>query len=273
MPQRHHLTRERHPRLPAALAWTVAGLALLALFAFMPGAWALPEQSPDFQTVPTLTPTPTRPGVGATDTPAPPTATPPPPATPEPPTATPLPGATATPTTPPATATATPTRTRPASPPAGPAGPAIASCWTVPTPGFAPARVATVAFVIESAQSLVVPGQTISQRLVVQNTGPTDLGDVLICNPLNPALVPGAPSTTLGRARLEPQGLVVELGDLAAGQSAQVELSLAIPADFPLGGVIESQAWLFGGGLQASTGLLTWALPPAYLPPTGDAAP
>jgi hypothetical protein len=36
-----------------------------------------------------------------------------------------------------------------------------------------------------------------------------------------------------------------------------------------LGGVIESQAWLFADGQRASTDLLTWALPPAYLPPTG----
>jgi len=272
MPNRHHPVRNPRLRLPGALAWTALGIAILGMFAFMPGAWALPEHAPDFQTVPTLTPTPTPPGAGATVTPVPPTATPvPPTATPAPPTATPPPGATATATPlPGATATATPTRTRVAP---LPAQPAIASCWAMPTPGFVPVRAATVAFKIESAQSLVVPGQTISQRLVVQNTGATDLSDVLICNPLNPALIPGAPTTTLGRARLEPQGLVVELGELAAGQSAQVELSLDIPANFPLGGVIESQAWLFGAGLRASTDLLTWALPPAYLPPTGDATP
>jgi hypothetical protein len=35
--------------------------------------------------------------------------------------------------------------------------------------------------------------------------------------------------------------------------------------------VIENQGWLFSAaGLRASTGLLTWALPPAYLPPTGS---
>ena len=278
MPHRDHSTRDQRSRLSGSLAWTVVGLAILGLLAFMPGAWALPEQSPDFQTVPTLTPTPTRPGAGVTVTPAPGTATP------APATATPPPGATATPTPPPgatatatpppgATATATPTRTRVAPLPAQPAGPAIASCWTVPTPGFVPVRVASVAFTIESGQSLVVPGQTVTQRLSVQNIGSTDLSDALICNPLNPALVPGVPTTTLGRARLEPQGLVVELGDLAAGETAQVELELRIPADFPLGGVIESQAWLFSAGLQASTDLLTWALPPAYLPPTGDATP
>jgi uncharacterized repeat protein (TIGR01451 family) len=122
---------------------------------------------------------------------------------------------------------------------------------------------------IESDQFMVVPGQTLTQRLLVENTGATDLSDVLICNPLNPALMPGQPTTTQGVARVEPQGLVVELGELAAGQAAQVDLSLRIPADYPLGGVIESQAWLFADGQRASTDLLTWALPPAYLPPTG----
>jgi hypothetical protein len=64
--------------------------------------------------------------------------------------------------------------------------------------------------------------------------------------------------------------LLFEIAELAPGESAQVELALTIPADFPLGGVIENQAWLFGDGLQVSTDLLTWALPPAFLPPTGD---
>jgi hypothetical protein len=123
---------------------------------------------------------------------------------------------------------------------------------------------------IESDQFLVVPGQTITQRLLVENTGAGALSDVLICNPLNPALMPGQPATTQGVARIEPEGLLVELGDLAAGQTAQVDLSLRIPADYPLGGVIESQAWLFADGQRVSTDLLTWALPPAYLPPTGQ---
>ena len=66
-----------------------------------------------------------------------------------------------------------------------------------------------------------------------------------------------------------PEGLVVEVGDLAPGATATAEMSLTIPVDFPLGGVIQNQAWLFAGGQKASTSLLTWALPPAYLPPTG----
>jgi uncharacterized repeat protein (TIGR01451 family) len=127
-----------------------------------------------------------------------------------------------------------------------------------------------VIWTAESDQYLVVPGQTITQRLVVRNGGSNALSNVLICNPLDPALVRGQPRTTQGQARVEPEGLLVELGSLAAGQTAQVDLSLTIPADYPLGGVIESQAWLlWGSGQQASTDLLTWALPPAYLPPTG----
>jgi uncharacterized repeat protein (TIGR01451 family) len=127
-----------------------------------------------------------------------------------------------------------------------------------------------VVWTAESDQYLVVPGQTITQRLVVRNTGTSALASVLICNPLNPALVRGQPRTTQGQARVEPEGLLVELGNLAAGQTAQVDLSLTIPADYPLGGVIESQPWLlWGSGQRASADLLTWALPPAYLPPTG----
>jgi uncharacterized repeat protein (TIGR01451 family) len=139
----------------------------------------------------------------------------------------------------------------------------------VPTPGFAPQRIVSLDWNIESDQFLVAPGQTVTLRLLVQNNGPTALSSVFICSPLNPALVAGRPTTTQGRARVESSGLLVELGDLDADQSARIELDLRIPVDFPLGGVIENQAWLFSNGQRASTDLLTWALPPAYLPPTG----
>jgi uncharacterized repeat protein (TIGR01451 family) len=140
----------------------------------------------------------------------------------------------------------------------------------VPTPGFVPTRELSIEWRIESDQFLVVPGQTVAQRLLVENTGASTLSDVLICNPLDPALETGEAVVTQGIARLEAEGLVVELGDLAAGQTAQIDLSVRIPANYPLGGVFESQAWLFANGQRASTDLLTWALPPAYLPPTGQ---
>lgn len=256
--------RDRSPAerstLRRGLPWAIAGMFFLGLLAIMPGAWALPGQAPDFQTVPTLTPTPTRPGAGPTATPARPTDTP-------------VPGATATATpTPPPGATATPTATASPTPrvlPTLPPRPGANPCWTVPTPGFVPERAQQLVWSAASDQFLVVPGQEITLRLAVENVGAAAAPNVLICNPLDPALVPGQPVATQGQARVEPEGLLVELGNLAAGQEAEVELTLRIPTDYPLGGVIESQAWLFSDGLRASTDLLTWALPPAYLPPTG----
>ncbi len=275
MPSQPSPTPQPPARWPRTLGWVLAGLCILGVLAIMPGAWALPEQAPDFQTVPTLTPTPTQPGAGPTATPAP-TDTPQPGGTSAPgapetatATATPPPGATATATgTATATTTATPTRAAPAA--TRPVRPGGNPCWAAPTPGFAPERAASLEWKAESDQFLVVPGQTITQRLVVRNTGAGALSNVVICNPLDPALAAGQPQTTLGRASLEQEGLLAELGNLAAGQTAQVELSLSIPADYPLGGVIESQAWLlWNDGQRASTDLLTWALPPAHLPPTG----
>lgn len=277
MPSRSSANSARSPRWSRTAAWVVVGLCILAALAIMPGAWALPEQTPDFQTVPTITPTPTRPGGGATSTPAA-TDTPPPGATDTPaPTDTPPPGATATPTgaaaataTATATPTATPTATRAAPVATLPVRPGAAPCWAAPTPGFAPETTSALEWRAESAQFLATPGQTVTQRLLVRNTGASTLSNVVICNPLNPALVAGAPQTTQGQARIEPEGLLVELGSLAAGKSAEVTLDLTIPADYPLGGVIESQAWLlWDAGQRASSELLTWALPPAYLPPTG----
>lgn len=272
MPTPQPPTPQKRLRLPQTLASAIVGLFILGVLAVMPGAWALPDQTPDSQTVPTLTPTPTRPSGGgtATDTPppgVPPTDTPPPGATATP---TPPPGSTATSTsTPGPSATPTPTRTRAAPGPAAPGQTDASLCWTVPTPGFVPESASSLRGRIASEQFLVVPGQTITQRLLVENTGAVALSEVVICNPLNPDLTPGQPTTTQGTARIEPEGLRVELGELAAGQSAQVELALRIPADYLLGDVIESQAWLFAAEQRASTELLTWALPPAYLPPTG----
>lgn len=275
MPSQPSPTPQPPARRLRTLGWVLAGLCILGVLAIMPGAWALPEQAPDFQTVPTLTPTATPPGAGPTDTPAP-TDTPQPeetssPVTPETATATatPPPGATTT-ATGTTTATATPTRTRAAPAATRPARPGGNPCWAAPTPGFAPERAASLEWKAESDQFLVAPGQTITQRLVVRNTGADALSNVVICNPLDPALAAGQPQTTQGQARVEAEGLLAELGNLAAGQTAQVELTLSIPADYPLGGVIESQAWLlWNEGQRASTDLLTWALPPAHLPPTG----
>ena len=263
----------RTPTLHRLLPGVVVIVVGLMLLAAMPGAWALPSQSPDYQTVPTLTPTPTRPGAtntpppgGPTNTPAPgqPTATP----APGQPTDTPAPGEPTNTPAPDATTTATPTTT-----PTRPAGSAVpvlpANCWTVPTPGFSPVSVADVSVVVESDQHLVVPGQQVSLRYVVTNEGDTDLTDLLVCAPLEAILERGTVTASDGEARLVADGLTFELAELAAGDSAEVEIQLTVPADAPLGSVIENQAWLFADGIQASSDLLTWALPPAYLPPTG----
>lgn len=250
------------------LLWAVVvGVLGITFLAAMPGAWALPSQSPDFQTVPTITPTPTRPGPTNTPRPGQPTDTPAPGQstdTPAPvqPTDTPAPGV-----TPMASLTVTATQ------PAGGAVPVLpANCWAVPTPGFAPQPVDGISFTVESDQFLVVPGQQTTLRYIVANQGDSDLTGLLVCAPLEPSLERGAVTASDGDARLLADGLVFELATLAAGASVQVELQLAIPADAPLGSVIENQAWLFAEGVQASSDLLSCALPPAYLPPTGHQA-
>lgn len=247
--------------LPGTVVIIVLGIALLAV---MPGAWALPSQSPDYQTVPTLTPTPPRPGPTNTPRPGSPTNTP----VPGQPTDTPAPGQPTNTPAPDTTTTASPTTTPTRA--AGSVTPVLpANCWTVPTPGFSPQPAEGLAFAIQSDQFLVVPGQQVSLRFVVTNNGDTDLTNVLVCAPIEAMLRRGAVSASDGEATLVADGLIFELAELAAGDSAQAEIQLTVPANTPLGSVIENQAWLFADGLQASTDLLTWALPPAYLPPTG----
>lgn len=279
-------TKDRSPEsrsnsLRRVLPWIVVGALVLGVLAVMPSVWALPQQAPDFQTVPTLTPT--RPA-GATATPTRPAGATTTPTEPGGPTDTPVPGATptetpgaGTPTAAPGTATVTatvsvaltpsvtPTQLGSAPAPIGPD-----DCWTVPAPGSEPERMQAVEFVADSDQGLVVPGQTLKLRLTATNLGGKTIEDVLICNPLDPALQRGKPEVSQGKASLVPEGLVVAVGDLLPGIKATAEMSLTIPVEFPLGGVIDDQAWLFAEGQRASTNLLTWALPPAYLPPTGE---
>ena len=279
-------TKDRSPEsrsnsLRRVFPSVVVGALVLGVLAVMPSVWALPQQAPDFQTVPTLTPT--RPA-GATATPTRPAGATTTPTEPGGPTDTPAPGATptetpgaGTPTVAPGTATVTatvsvaltpsvtPTRLGAVPAPIGPG-----DCWTVPTPGFEPERMQAVEFVADSDQGLVVPGQTLKLRLTATNLGDKTIEDVLICNPLDPALRRGKPKVSQGEASLVSEGLIVEVGDLLPGIKATAEMSLTIPVGFPLGGVIDDQAWLFAEGQRASTNLLTWALPPAYLPPTGE---
>lgn len=240
--------------------WLVAAtLFLLGLLAALPGAWALPDQAPDYQTVPTRTPTPTPRQSGPTRTPTRPSQ----------PTATSAPGqptATLLPDRP----TALPGQPTPGVSPAAGAAVWPVDCWAVPTPGFSAQPAAGVAFRIAGGQPLVEPGQVVPLELLVDNSGDQAIRNLLLCSPLDPALVAANPTASQGRVQLESQGLVVELGDLAPGTTARISVDLDIPEDYPLGGVIESQAWLFFEGQQASTDLWTWALPPAWLPPTGE---
>ena len=53
-------TKDRSPESPSnslrrVLPWVVVGALVLGVFAVMPSVWALPQQAPDFQTLPTLT--------------------------------------------------------------------------------------------------------------------------------------------------------------------------------------------------------------------------
>ena len=279
-------TNDRSPEsrsnsLRRVLPWVVVGALVLGVLAVMPSVWALPQQAPDFQTVPTLTPT--RPA-GATATPPRPAGATATPTEPGGPTDTPAPGATptetpgaGTPTVTPGTATVTATVTVALTPSVTPTrlGTALApvgpnDCWTVPTPGVEQERMQGLEFVADSDQRLVVPGQTLKLRLTATNLGDKTIEDVLICNPLDQGLQRGTPKVSQGKASLVSEGLVVEVGDLLPGIKATAEMSLTIPVGFPPGGVIDDQAWLFAEGQRASTDLLTWALPPAYLPPTGE---
>ncbi|MEA3337834.1 MAG: hypothetical protein U9R25_18230 [Chloroflexota bacterium] len=284
----------------ALLFWVVAATLIVGSLAALPVAWALPDQAPDFQTVPTRTPTPTSPGSGPTptdppsgptDTPVVPTSTPVQPTrtpTPVRPTDTPVPGqptSTLTPVRP----TDTPVPGQPTSTP-GPVEPTATlpaavtpvvppvpvplfvpeDCLTWPTPGFIPEQLPTLMFEGSSDFFMAVPGQNVQLSLNLKNLGSSPVHDVVVCNPLDSALELVDASVTQGTTRVMPGGVIAELGTVPPRGTAEIQLMLTIRGEQPLGTVIENQAWVAADDQRASTWLWTWALPPAWLPPTGN---
>jgi len=221
--------------------YVLAGAAFLGALLVGPVAWATPGQSHDNQTVPTRTPkpppqTPKPPeptvpsgGTGPGDTPAPPVATAPP-------------GATAAPgETPQPTATAT----------------------------IVPAAV-TARLALEKTvdRDMAWPGVALRYTLVLQNTGTVSARQVVIEDPLPPALIPGEIIEGTG-ASWNQHTLQVQSAVLPPGGKVTVVFSAVVgPETTTAPTLVNAASASAAGGLVARASAAV-ALPPIELPPVG----
>jgi len=265
-----------HPNM--SRGWTslvtivVMGLLTLALLTSGPRAWATERQSRLHQTVPTstpsrtptpkTTPTPTR-----THTPTPgKTATPTPTLKPGQPTFTP------TPTRRPDEPTPTPTR-RPDEPTPTPTREPDEPTPT-PSPGVTGTVVAEKLVLAQTSSSgMALPGSELAFTLQLTNPGPEELLDVRIEDVLPASLLLQDVAVYGGEVETAGNRVTITLERLVPGLTVVITVRAQVVADVALGTIIDHQPVVYYADVEQRWPLLSVALPPAELPPTGGDCP
>ena len=241
------------------------GITVLAVLTSGPRAWATVGQDRLHQTVPTETPTPTEtPEATETPTPGPtPEATETP--TPRPtseetetPSPTPTRKATPTPTRAPEEPTTTPEpTTKPTSPPEK-------------TPPAAPVELALNQ---TCSSAIALPGTVLTFTLQLTNLGPAELLDVRIEDVLPSQLLLQEVAVYSGQVETTDNRVTITLARLSGGQTVVITVRVLVAADAVPGTIIDHQPVVFYAGMEQYWPLLSVALPPAELPPTGGVCP
>lgn len=255
------------------------GLVALALLASGPQAWATERQDRLHQTVPTRTPTP-EPTPEPTDTPTPTDTPVPPTSTPTPtpkatatPSPTPKPGATATPTPAPEepTATATPTPTlAPGQPTLTPTPTGEPSPTPSATPTAAPLELTLNQ---TSSSAIALPGAELIFTLQLTNRGPQELRGVRVVDVLPSSLLLQDVAVYGGRVETVGNRATITLDRLASGLTVLITVRVRVAANAVPGTIIDHQPVVYYADGKQSWPLLSVALPPAELPPTGGPYP
>jgi len=252
-----------HPN--SSRGWTslvtivVLGLVTLALLTAGPRAWATERQSRLYQTVPTS---------GPSRTPTPET-------TPTPtPTWTPDVTATPTPTLKPGEPTFTPTPTRrPGEPTPTPTREPDEPTPT-PTPGVTGTVVAEKLVLAQTSSSgMALPGSELAFTLQLTNLGPEELLDVRIEDVLPASLLLQDVAVYGGEVEMVGNRVTITLERLAPGLTVVITVRAQVAADVALGVIIDHQPVVYYADIEQRWPLLSVALPPAELPPTGGGCP
>ena len=220
------------------------GLMILALLTSSPRVWATTRQNRLHQTVPNWTPTPTEtprvtPTPTSTRAPGEPTFTPTPTPRPGEPTATPEP------------------TTAPFPPPEEPPAAALVELALNQT----------------SSSESALPGTVLTFILQLTNPGPEELLDVRIEDILPSSLVLQKVAVYAGQVEIVGHRATITLDRLASGQTVVITVRVQVAADAVPGTIIDHQPVAHYAGVEQRWPLLSVALPPAELPPTGGACP
>ena len=250
----------------------VLGLAMLALLTSGPRAWATERQSRLHQTVPTRMPTRT-PTPKTTPTPTP-TWTPE--VTPTPtPTWTPDVTPTPTPTLKPGEPTFTPTPTRRPDEPTPTPTREPDEPTPTPSPGVTGTVVAEKLVLTQTSSSgMALPGSELAFTLQLTNPGPGELLDVRIEDVLPASLLLQDVAVYGGEVETAGNRVTITLDRLAPGLTVVITVRAQVVADAALGTIIDHQPVVYYyADVEQRWPLLSMALPPAELPPTGGGCP
>ncbi len=117
------------------------------------------------------------------------------------------------------------------------------------------------------------PGEVLTYTLRLANRGEVAAGGLILIDELDPALSLLRVEATQGRAQVDGQRLVLEIGTLLPGGAASVVLRAQVDWQAQAGLVIVNWAQVRWGQAVIHSNETAVALPPAVLPATGAARP
>jgi uncharacterized repeat protein (TIGR01451 family) len=144
------------------------------------------------------------------------------------------------------------------------------------TPTSAPATVPSgvnLELQFRASTTMAVPGQIFQYWLVIHNAGEDPSGTLIVRAPIPDELELVGVSVNSGQQETGDSGVVVTLESLAGGADVQIELTVRVREDTPLGTVIENNFELELAGAVMRSEIVAVTLPPAALPRTGGPAP
>ena len=120
---------------------------------------------------------------------------------------------------------------------------------------------------------MTLPGSVLTFTLQLTNVGPAELLDVRIEDILPSSLVLQDVAVYLGKVETVGHRATITLDRLASGQTVVITVRVQVAADAVPGTIIDHQPVAYYAGVEQRWPLLSVALPPAELPPTGGACP
>ena len=125
----------------------------------------------------------------------------------------------------------------------------------------------------QASTATAIPGQVFQYLLIIHNRGENSSGTLIVRAPLPEELELVSVSVNSGQQEIRDGDVTVTLESLPAGADLQIELTVRVREDVPLGTAIENNFELELAGVVMRSETVVVILPPAELPRTGGHAP